>query len=169
MPESLVKRILMALGAAVALGLLYLMGTALGTGGLRASPAMPTVVTFDTVKYTNSTRAVASQFLKNESNGESAALLLNLPERVRDSIEKVAGPGTVVMLKQTVVHGAVADITDQVLEDLGLPTNVPTQDPTAFALDQAPTQLTLTLPGQSENTRRGGSTSGRLTLPLVLP
>lgn len=148
---------------------LYLLGSFLSPflGGPAAS--LPAVVTFDTVKYTNATRAVASQFLKNDAGGEPAAILLNLPERVRASIGKIAGPGTVVMLKQTVVQGAVEDITDAVLKDLGLPTNVPTQDPTAFALDQAPTQLTLSVPGGTGGARQNASPSSRLALPLVLP
>lgn len=130
-----------------------------------AGAGLPMVVTFDTVKYTNATRAVASQFLKNESSGEAAALLLDLPERVRVSIARIAGPDSVVLLKQTVVQGAMTDITDEVLKDLGLPTNVPTQDPTAVSLDHAPTQLNLT--GRGFGASRGAplAAPGAAVLP----
>ena len=102
----------------------------------------PVVVTFDTMKYTNSARAVASTFLKQDASaGEASALLLNLPERVRASITKIAGKGTLVMLKQAVVQGQSQDITTEVLKDLGLPTEVATLDDTAYSLDTAPTNL----------------------------
>jgi hypothetical protein len=130
--------------AALVLGVMHFSGT-LRTG----ASASVAVVTFDVVKYTNATRAVASSFLKNDAQGASAdsgTLLLNLSERTRETIAYIAGPGTLVMVKQGVVQGQAADITDEVLKALGLPTNVPTQDNAAYALDVAPTMLHLMPP-----------------------
>lgn len=110
-----------------------------------ASPSMggaPTVVTFDVVRYANAQRAVASAFLKPGSDQASAnELLMNLSERTRATINDVAGAGTLVVLKQSVVQGSTRDITEEVLEKLGLPTNVPTSDGVAYTLDVAPTMM----------------------------
>lgn len=127
--------------AALVLGVMHFSGTFRVT-----SPGSLTVVTFDVVKYANATRAVASNFLKQDAQAATAdagTLLLNLPERTREVIARIAGPGTLVMVKQGVVQGQSTDITDEVLKTLGLPTNVPTQDNAAYALDVAPTMLHL--------------------------
>lgn len=113
---------------------------------LRFMPAAggvsPGVVSFDVIKYTNAQRAVASSFLKqNNDVGQANELLLNLPARTREAIASAAGAGTLVVIKQAVVQGQMADITDDVLKRLGLPTNVPTADATSYALDIAPTML----------------------------
>lgn len=120
---------------------------ALFTVGARFVPALaPTVgvqvVTFDVLKYTNAQRAVASAFVRKDSDQTQASeLLLNLSERTRSAIEEVAGPGTLVVLKQAVVQGQTEDITAEVLERLGLPADVPTSDAAAYQLDVAPTFL----------------------------
>lgn len=104
----------------------------------------PPVVSFDVIKYTNSQKAIASTYLKRNGDiGEANTLLLNLPERTKQSIAKIAGDGTLVVIKQAVVQGQMADITDAVLSDLGLPTNVPTADGTAYSLNIAPTVLSM--------------------------
>jgi len=112
---------------------------------LRFLPNMavaPSVVSFDVVKYTNSQRAVASSFLKPGADvAQVNELLLNLPQRTRTAIEDVAGPGTLVVIKQAVVQGQTEDITDAVLKKLSMPTNVPTADGPALAIDMAPTML----------------------------
>lgn len=121
----------------VAVLLLLLRLTPLG-----ALAAAPSVVSFDVVKYTNSQRAVASSFLKQGSDVSKASeLLLNLPERTRQAIAEVAGPRTLVVLKQAVVQGQTADITDAVLTKLSMPINVPTADAASYSLDSAPTML----------------------------
>lgn len=103
----------------------------------------PTVAAFDVVKYTNAQRAVASNFLKPGADiAETNELLLSLPKRTREVIAEVAGPGTVVIVRQAVVQGEVQDITDEVLTKLGLPTNVPSMDSTRYSLDEYPTSLT---------------------------
>lgn len=102
----------------------------------------PSVVTFDVVKYTNSQRAVASAFINPRADiARANELLLKLPERTREVIEEVAGPGTLVMVKQGVVQGQAEDITDKVLTKLGLPVDVPTKDEPQAALDELPTNL----------------------------
>lgn len=106
----------------------------------------PAVVSFDVIKYTNSQKAVASAFLKRSADaGESSSLLQNLPQRTRESIQKIAGEGTLVIIKQAVVQGQMDDITDAVLTDLGMPVGVPTADGTAHVLSASPTALSLIL------------------------
>lgn len=156
----------------------YLLATALASAALvlavlhfsgalsRAPAGAPAVVTFDVVKYANATRAVASSFLKNGAGGDAGdagALLLELPERTRATIANVAGAGTLVLVKQGVVQGQGTDITDAVLKALGLPLNVPTQDPTAYELDVAPTMLRV-LPQQGPR-RAAPATPGTNLLP----
>ncbi|MBC8737238.1 hypothetical protein F6X40_10505 [Paraburkholderia sp. UCT31] len=134
----------------------YLIATALVAatlvlGALRffgyahySSGGSPQMVQFDVVKLANAQRAVASQFLKSGPDStDNAALLLNLSTRTREAITKAAGKGTLVLVKQGIVQGDVPDITDDVLRALGLPTDVPTQDPTTYTLDVAPTNLAI--------------------------
>lgn len=108
-----------------------------------ASPVVTvSVVSFDVLKYTNSQRAVASSFIRAGADITVAnELLLNLPTRTRSAIRDIAGPGTLVVVKQAVVQGQTTDITDAVLTELGLPLNVPTSDAAAYSLDVAPTNL----------------------------
>lgn len=83
------------------------------------------VVTFDTLKYVNAQRLVFSKYIAGVD--KSAPEVINgLSDRARASITKIAGPNTLVVLKQSVVQGDGYDITDLVLADLGLPTTVPT-------------------------------------------
>lgn len=101
------------------------------------------VVVFDIVKFQNAQRRVASVFLSSSSGsaeqGEASLTLRNVPARVRQEIDSEAN-GAVVLVKQGVVSTGYADITDAVLKRLGLPTDVPTQNPVSAALDVAPTQ-----------------------------
>jgi len=102
----------------------------------------PAVVTFDVIRYANAQRAVASAFLKSSADQTSAnEMLMNLSERTRKAINEAAGPGALVVLKQSVVQGATHDITEEVLTKLGLPTNVPTSDAVSYTLDVAPTMM----------------------------
>lgn len=99
-------------------------------------------VTFDVVKFSNAQRAVASAFIKRDSDiAQANDLLLGLSDRTRETIEDVAGRGTVVLVKQSVAQGVERDITDEVLKRLGLPTDLPTNDAAAYTLDVAPTML----------------------------
>jgi hypothetical protein len=85
------------------------------------------VVTFDVFKYVNAQRAVAEEFIKPTSSSSLTAsqILSDMPAKTRVAIAKVAGPNTLVVIKQAVVQGQARDITNQVLRLLSLPTNVP--------------------------------------------
>jgi len=98
----------------------------------------PSVVTFDVLRYTSAQRAVASAFIgrNDEDVAQANELLTTLPQRARAVIAEVAGPDTLVVLKQAVVQGQTRDITDEVLKRLGLPLNVPVADSPAFVLDE---------------------------------
>lgn len=124
------------LGAALiaaTLVLIVMRFTSLGT---------PAVVVFDVIKYANAQRAVASRLLVDRQAADDAApILLEVSKRARAVIREVAGEGTLVLLRQTVVQGEMRDITDEVLTRLGLPTDVPTADPSKLVLDIAPTML----------------------------
>jgi len=103
--------------------------------------ASPPVVVFDVVKYANAQRALASRFLSGKGAEEVAPLLIDVSKRTRAVIHEVAGANAVVVIRQAVVQGEMRDITDEVLTRLGLPTNVPTADPTRHVLEVAPTLL----------------------------
>lgn len=129
-----------------------------------APPVSVAVVSFDVIKYANAQRAVASTFIKKDADIAAAnEVLLDLPARTREAIQSVAGPGALVVVKQAVVQGQTADITDEVLKKLGLPTNVPTADATAYTLDVAPTGMF----GVPVAPRR--QDSAPVTGPVVLP
>lgn len=143
------------------------MATLLFLRFLPGASVSPSVVTFDIVKFTNSQRAVASAFLKSNADGSGAnELLTNLSERTRKAIRSVAGDGTVVMVRQTVVQGTTRDITDDVLKELGLPTDVPTSDAVRYYLDSAPTMM-LTVPVERKSQPLPGE--GRDSSGKVLP
>lgn len=119
------------------------------------------VVSFDVMQYANAQRAVASAFLKKNADVSNAnETLLGLSDRTRKAIEEVAGPGTLVVLKQAVVQGQTRDITEEVLKRLGLPTNAPTSDATAYILDVAPTML-MTVPSRRIPTPIPGESQGK--------
>jgi len=126
------------LSAALVLGMLKLSDSFGGTRGT------VTVAVFDVVKFANAQRAVASTFLgKSQDVGEAGTLLLSLSKKTSAAIEKVAGPGTLVLVKQGVVSGSQLDITNAVLEELGLPTSVPTSEPMTYLSEVAPTMLVM--------------------------
>ena len=89
-------------------------------------PAQVRVVTFDVLKYENAERAASMKLMGQGGSGAVAPMLSYVSKRLRSAIRQAAGPGTLVVLSQAVVQGQTRDITDQVLKDLGLPTNVPT-------------------------------------------
>jgi hypothetical protein len=135
--------------AAPMLVLSALISAALVLGVLKLSGNMGTrsninVAVFDVVKFANAQRALASRFIgRTENAAEGGALLLQLGAKTTAAIEKAAGPGTLVLVKQGVVSGGQIDITDAVLADLGLPTNVPTTEPMKYLTEVAPTMLML--------------------------
>lgn len=101
---------------------------ALKFGGLLSPPAVR-VVTFDVLKYENAERAQAMKLMGESGAGAVAPMLSYVSKRLRVAIQAAAGPGTLVVLSQAVVQGQTRDITDQVLQELGLPTKVPTSSP----------------------------------------
>jgi hypothetical protein len=124
------------------------------------------IVTFDIVRFNNAQRAVASSFLKREGDHAGAAELLNgLSDRTRQAISDIAGKGTTVVVKQAVVQGDVYDITEEVLEKLGLPLNTPTSDPSAYVLDVAPTMLLAPPPAKNLPELPGERTQESTVLP----
>ena len=100
---------------------------ALNRMGMSSVGGSPQIATFDIFKYINAQRAVAEAFVKPSSSDSLTAsqILADMPSKTRDAIAQVAGPRTLVVIKQAVVQGQARDITDQVLRLLGLPTNVP--------------------------------------------
>jgi hypothetical protein len=131
----------------------------------RTSSAPANIVTFDIIRYGNAQRAFASKFLTKQGDDDST-VLMNLSKKTHDSITKFAG-GNTVILKQSVVQGDIPDITDDVLKDLGLPTNVPTQDPSTYTIDSAPTNFIIPQEVRSRqeiraNNAAGNSSSGAL-------
>lgn len=101
---------------------------ALKFSGLLSPPAVR-VVTFDVLKYENAERAQAMKLMGESGAGAVAPMLSYVSKRLRVAIRTAAGPGTLVVLSQAVVQGQTRDITDQVLQELGLPTKVPTSSP----------------------------------------
>lgn len=102
------------------------------------------IVTFDPVKLGNAERMVASQMLgsvADQGKNDPALILMQASKHTQAVIREVAGPDTIVLVKQAVVQGQVPDITDQVLTRLGLPTKVPTVSLTVS--ETAPTTLGL--------------------------
>lgn len=113
-----------------------------GAGAL-SGRARPRIVTLDAVKLVNAERAAVSGMLGKGTPHEDIALrMLRIGHEVRKTIRREAGQGTIVLVKQAVVAGDLPDITDRVLELLGLPTKVPTVDVAKY-LDRAPTTADL--------------------------
>jgi hypothetical protein len=157
-PEPSVFKILIPYLSLTALSAVALTVALIRWTPLATFAAPPPVVSFDIIKYTNAQRAVASTFLKQDSDITKAnELLLKIPERTREAIFDVAGIGTLVVVKQAVVQGQTRDITDDVLKKLGLPTNVPTSDSTAYVIDQAPTSFTTPPPKKVYSGTRASS------------
>lgn len=167
MPDwrGLAEQALPILGVAVlscglTLGALKLTGNLPKAAG--GAMAGDQVVVFDIIKYTNAQRAVASKLLAGAEADrlDAGAMLLELSRRTRDTIEKVAGPGRVVLVKQAVLIGNAPDITDAVLLDLGLPTDVATVAPSDVIGDTAPTWLSLSL-RQRDIRKQASPTTGK--------
>lgn len=113
-----------------------------GVGGGQSGPV--NAVVFDVIKLANAQRAIASALLKQDDKAaDNAQLLLDVSKRTRSAISKVAGPNTLVLVKQGVVSPEMRDITDEVLTELGLPLQVPTQDTMTYLTDFAPTYLSM--------------------------
>ncbi len=86
------------------------------------------VVSFDVLKLANAQRklSLASSL---DPNTDILIQLRRVGSKTQQIISEVAGPNTIVVVKQAVVSRAnVPDITDEVLKKLDLPTNVQSAD-----------------------------------------
>ena len=161
----------------------YLLGTALlsamlvlgvlkfSGGGRAAAVSQSSAVVFDVVKLANAQRAVASAFLSKDSaqSADTASLLMDVSKRTRDAIRKVAGENTLVLVKQGVVSPELPDITDDVLKDLGLPTEVPTMDTMGYLTDVAPSYLTMLQKGKGDQVGKPAPVKSAPTSGSILP
>ncbi|MDR5726915.1 MAG: hypothetical protein RB191_05550 [Terriglobia bacterium] len=125
----------------------------------------PPVVTFDIIKYENAERAMAAKFLVQQDPGDAGALLQRVSSETRAVIREIAGPGTLVVVKQAIIQGQTEDITNAVLTRLGLPTKVPGVTPAKYAFEAAPTLIGH---GPAFSTPRPPAV-GATTKPSVLP
>lgn len=101
----------------------------------------PRMVTVDLVRILNAERKALP---KLSSDGDPSLKLLQIGRQIRPTIRQLAGKDTVVLVKQSVVGGDLPDITDAVLDSLGLPKNAPTVSLTS-ALSDAPTTSSLSV------------------------
>lgn len=162
--ESILKVLLpyLVITALVAATLVLAVLKFTGVGGGQSGPA--NTVVFDVIKLANAQRAIASALIKqDEKSTENAQLLLDVSKRTREVIAKVAGPNTLVLVKQGVVSPEMRDITDEVLTELGLPLKVPTQDTMTYLTDIAPTYLSMM--GESKRTEKMTTNPGESVLP----
>jgi len=106
------------------------------------------IVVFDPVKYGNAQRAVAASLMGNSGPDadDQAMLFRQASSKLRGTIQAIAG-NAVVVVKQSIISGDVVDITDAVLIELGLPTNVPSIDLARSLSDIAPTDYTFSVQG----------------------
>ena len=124
--------------AVIVAALLVAVG-AVHVQGSSATTSAPTarIVTIDPVELANAERALASKLLTRHGNHPAARRRITLKlfrvgREMRATIRKVAGHGTIVLVKQAVIAGSVPDITKTVLTKLGLPAKVPTVDLTQY-------------------------------------
>lgn len=88
-------------------------------------------VTFDTAKYIASRREMTSRLLGNnaEIQQQAVSVLARVEKSTMEILKKHAGNRVVIVKQALVVEGQVPDITDDVLEELGLPTSVVSVQP----------------------------------------
>ncbi|MDN5874724.1 MAG: hypothetical protein L0H29_10135 [Sinobacteraceae bacterium] len=96
-----------------------------GNGGMTSGGKR--IVTVDLVRVMNAERATLPSLL-GSGGGVKPLSLLRVGHELMPTIEKMAGPDTVVLVKQAVVGGQLPDITTAVLKKLGLPEHAPTID-----------------------------------------
>lgn len=83
------------------------------------------VATVDLVKIMNAERAALPKLTK-AGGGDPSLELLRIGKQIMPTVRQVAGPGTLVLVKQAVVGKGFNDITNKVLVKLGLPTHAAT-------------------------------------------
>ena len=123
--------------AIIVAALLVAVGAVRVQGSSATKAPTARIVTIDPVELANAERALASKLLTRHGNHPAARRRITLKlfrvgREMRATIRKVAGPGTIVLVKQAVIAGSVPDITKTVLTRLGLPAKVPTVDLTQY-------------------------------------
>lgn len=89
------------------------------------------LVTFDTVRYINARRAAALEMMGADAAKaeEAVSTLARVDRGVAPAIEEIAAGRLVLVRQALVLDGTLPDITDDVLNALGLPLDVTTIDP----------------------------------------
>lgn len=126
--QSFLARVLPAVGGILGVAAFVMTVTPVQIPWASSGADTPRLVTFDTAKYVNARRAAASDLLGNEGESRDAAIstLSRIDRGVRPQIESVADGAVVLVRQAAVLDGALPDITDQVLNGLGLSTDAPT-------------------------------------------
>lgn len=125
-------------------GGLTALGAAQKSAGAVSGAPTARIVTIDPVELANAERALASQLLTTH-HGQTATRaavtlkLFKVGREMRATIRQIAGPNTLVLVKQAVIAGHVPDITKAVLNKLGLPAKAPTVDITQYLTDDVAT------------------------------
>lgn len=85
------------------------------------------LVTIDMAQVMNAQRALASRLSGDNPDGEAASTLSRSGRNMEAAIRQAAGPDAVVIVAQAVVSwpGQMPDITDEVIDTLGLPEDAP--------------------------------------------
>lgn len=111
------------------------------------------IVVFDSIKYLNSQRALASGLIKEPDNAELALQMVRVNKETEQVIKEVAGANAVVIAKQAYLIGPAEDITDKVLLKLKMPINVPTVELKSTMIDIAPTNLSYSALAKENETK----------------
>lgn len=90
-------------------------------------------VTFDTAKYITARTEMTSRLLGNNATvkQEAVSVLARVEKSTMDVLKKHANNRVVIVKQAMVLDGQVPDITDAVLNELGLPTSVASVQPQA--------------------------------------
>jgi len=97
--------------------------------GESANIAAEKIVTFDTSRYLNARKHVASKVAFSSSEdvkSEAISIIARVDKHARKVIEQKAAGRLVILTQAMALTDQVEDITNDVLLELGLPTDVPT-------------------------------------------
>lgn len=124
MPTLFFKRLI--LFAFIALAIVVIL-----TVDLRAINKNDGYVTFDTAKYIASRTEMTSRLLGNNATikQEAVSVLARVEKSTMEILKKHANNRVVIVKQAMVLDGQVPDITDAVLNELGLPTSVASVQP----------------------------------------
>lgn len=143
---SLVDTMLVVFGVVAALVVsAYFLKVPFGMSEERAQDEM--FVLIDLNKIVNSQRKEALKYFVEDTPWKITKASEGLDEDIRTSIRKHAGNAHVLRIETVLLVEDYRDITDLVLEDVGLPTDVPDVDFTN--LGQEPTSASKSTPEES--------------------